>query len=683
MKHWTKLMILLLVAAVLVAGCGPAATDAPPPEPTKAPVAEAPTDKPAEEPAADASGMSFAMVTDQAGLGDQAFNDATWEGFTLLNDEFGVEVKVVETNEQAQYVPNFSTLAEQGEDLIVGVGFLLKDAMDEVAPQFPDVNFALIDNCVDHPNVACIQFAENEGAFLMGAIAAYMSQTGKVGFVGGMETDVVKKFEAGYRAGAETVAPGMEVLVSYAGAFNDPAKGKELALAQYDQGADVVFQVAGFTGTGVIDAAVERDQMVIGVDRDQNYLAPDNVISSMMKGLGAGVYAVGTKVINGEYEGGSYRYGIAEGGIGIAPSTDKNVPAEILEKVEALKQMIIDGEIQPPATLDELESFSPPDIGEAPSAPVDASGMSFAMVTDQAGLGDQAFNDATWEGFTLLNDEFGVEVKVVETNEQAQYVPNFSTLAEQGEDLIVGVGFLLKDAMDEVAPQFPDVNFALIDNCVDHPNVACIQFAENEGAFLMGAIAAYMSQTGKVGFVGGMETDVVKKFEAGYRAGAETVAPGMEVLVSYAGAFNDPAKGKELALAQYDQGADVVFQVAGFTGTGVIDAAVERDQMVIGVDRDQNYLAPDNVISSMMKGLGAGVYAVGTKVINGEYEGGSYRYGIAEGGIGIAPSTDKNVPAEILEKVEALEQMIIDGVIQPPATLDELESFSPPDVSDL
>ena len=200
-----------------------------------------------------------------------------------------LQVKVVETNEQAQYVPNLSTLAEQDEDLIVGVGFLLKDAVNEVAPLYPDVNFALIDNFVDQPNVACIQFAENEGAFLMGAIAAYMTETGKVGFVGGMETDVVKKFEAGYRAGVMTIDPEMEVLVSYAGAFNDPAKGKELALAQYDQGADVVFQVAGFTGTGVIDAAVERDQMVIGVDRDQNYLAPDNVISSMMKGLGAGV----------------------------------------------------------------------------------------------------------------------------------------------------------------------------------------------------------------------------------------------------------------------------------------------------------------------------------------------------------------------------------------------------------
>jgi basic membrane protein A len=360
MKQLAKILLLMLVVAILLPACGASPTEVPTPEP----VVEAPTDVPVEEPATDASAMSFAMVTDQAGLGDQAFNDATWEGFTALNETYGVEVKVVETNEQAQYVPNLSTLAEQGEDLIVGVGFLLKDAVNEVAPLYPDVSFALIDNFVDQPNVASIQFAENEGAFLMGAIAAYMTEAGKVGFVGGMETDVVKKFEAGYRAGVQSIDPDMDVLVSYAGAFNDPAKGKELALAQYDQGADVVFQVTGFTGTGVIDAAVERDQMVIGVDRDQNYLAPDNVISSMMKGLGAGVVEVGTLVINDEFNGGSYRYGIAEGGIDYAPSTSKNVPAEIIAKIDTLKQMIIDGEIAPPATAEELEQFTPPDLSD-------------------------------------------------------------------------------------------------------------------------------------------------------------------------------------------------------------------------------------------------------------------------------------------------------------------------------
>ncbi len=345
MSRTNTLLIVLVVLAMVMAGCSPAAT------PTKA----VPTAAPAKT-------LSFAMVTDQSGLGDQAFNDATWSGFEALKKDFGVTIKVVESSEQAQYVPNLSTLAEQKEDMIVGVGFLMKDAMNEVAPQYPNIHFALVDSYVNQPNVACIQFKENEGAFLMGAIAAYMSKTRKVGFVGGMETEVVKRFEAGYRAGVMTVDPKVKVLVSYAGAFNDPAKGKELALAQYHQGADVIFQVAGLTGTGVIDAAKETNKMVIGVDRDQNYLAPHNVISSMVKGLGKGVYNVGKLVVEGKFKGGSYRYGLAEGGVDIAPSTSKNVPPDILAKVKKIKQMIIDGKIKPPATLDELKTFTPPTL---------------------------------------------------------------------------------------------------------------------------------------------------------------------------------------------------------------------------------------------------------------------------------------------------------------------------------
>ncbi len=367
MSRTRSLLIVLVVLATVVAGCAPAAAptkEAPTaaPAPTKAAPTAAPAPTKAAPTAVPAKKLTFAMVTDQSGLGDQAFNDATWSGFQALKKDYGVNIKVVESSEQAQYVPNLSTLAEQHADLIVGVGFLMKDAMNEVAPQYPNTHFGLVDACVDQPNVACIQFKENEGAFLMGAIAAYMSKTRKVGFVGGMETEVVKRFEAGYRAGVMTVDPKVKVLVSYAGAFNDPAKGKELALAQYHQGADVIFQVAGFTGTGVIDAAKETNKMVIGVDRDQNYLAPHNVISSMVKGLGKGVYNVGKLVIEGKFKGGPYRYGLAEGGVDIAPSTSKNVPPDILAKVKKIKQMIIDGKIKPPATLDELKTFTPPKL---------------------------------------------------------------------------------------------------------------------------------------------------------------------------------------------------------------------------------------------------------------------------------------------------------------------------------
>ena len=302
----------------------------------------------------------MAMVTNQSGLGDQSFNDATWAGFLLAQEKLGIEPKVLESREQAQYVPNLSILADQNCDLVVGVGFMIKDAVKEVADLYPDTKFGLVDGFVDAPNVACLQFKENEGAFLMGVIAAKMSKTGTVGFVGGMSNPVTNRFEAGYRAGVKTVKPDIEVLVSYAGTFADPAKGEEMAIPQYDQGADVIFQVAGGTGMGVINAAKKKDKWVIGVDRDQNSLAPDNVISSMVKRLDMAVFNAIQMVQDGDFHGGQYQYGIAEGGVDYAPTTSKNVPQEILDFVDTIKEKIVKGEIVPPSTYEELDAFVPP-----------------------------------------------------------------------------------------------------------------------------------------------------------------------------------------------------------------------------------------------------------------------------------------------------------------------------------
>ncbi len=676
MKRSNSLLAILIALALLITACAPATPTIVATEPPAVQATEAPTVEPT---APVMAGLSMAMVTDEAGLGDQGFNDAAWSGMERAKEDFGADIKVVELREQAQYVPNFSTLAEQGEDLVVGVGFLLLDAVTEVAPQFPDTHFALVDTCVDLPNVACIQFKEQEGSYLVGAIAGLMTKTNVVGFVGGRESDLLKKFEAGYKAGVMTTNPNAEVLVSYTGTFADPAKGKEMANAQYDQNADIVYEVAGLTGTGVIDAAKDRGLYAIAVDRDKNYLAPENVITSMLKDVGEGVYKTAKMVAEGNFVGGAYRYGVKEGGIGFATTGDL-MPPEVIAVADSLKQMIIDETLVPPQTLDELATFTPPAVEGAvqPSTQM-VTDLSMAMVTDEAGLGDQGFNDAAWSGMERAKEDFGADIKVVELREQAQYVPNFSTLAEQGEDLVVGVGFLLLDAVTEVAPQFPDTHFALVDTCVDLPNVACIQFKEQEGSYLVGAIAGLMTKTNVVGFVGGRESDLLKKFEAGYKAGVMTTNPNAEVLVSYTGTFADPAKGKEMANAQYDQNADIVYEVAGLTGTGVIDAAKDRGLYAIAVDRDKNYLAPENVITSMLKDVGEGVYKTAKMVAEGNFVGGAYRYGVKEGGIGFATTGDL-MPPEVIAVADSLKQMIIDETLVPPQTLDELATFTPPTI---
>ncbi len=305
--------------------------------------------------------LVMAMVTNQSGLGDQSFNDAAWEGLGMAEQKLGIERKVLEAREQAQYVPNLSTLAEQNAAVIFGVGFMIKDAVQEAAEMFPDTKFSIIDGVVDLPNVASVGFKENEGAFLVGAIAAKVSKTGIIGYVGGMSTPVTNRMEAGYRAGAMTANPNIKVLVSYAGTFADPAKGEEMASPQYDQGADVIFQVAGQTGLGVINAAKKKDKFVIGIDRDQNYLAPANVLSSMIKRVDNAVFSVCEMVKNGKFVAGTYSYGLKENAVDYA-KTGNLIPADVIKYAEMLRGKILDGSIMPPGTYDQLDAFTPPSL---------------------------------------------------------------------------------------------------------------------------------------------------------------------------------------------------------------------------------------------------------------------------------------------------------------------------------
>lgn len=329
-----KVVVLLVLLALVAGACGPA--------------------KPA------GSGKTFAMVTDQNGLGDQGFNDSAWAGLKMAEKELGAKPKVVESREASAYVPNLTSLADQKTDLVIGVGFLLTDAVAEVAAKYPKVNFALVDSVVDAPNVANLVFKEQDGSFLVGAVAGLMTKTNIVGFVGGIEGDLIKKFEVGYRAGVKTTNPDCKVLVTYVGSFGDPAKGEDFANAQYDQQADIIYQAAGQTGLGVINAAKKRNLYVIGVDMDQNHLAPENVITSMIKRVDMAVFDASKMVSEGKFTGGIHVYGIAEGGIDIAPTSEKTLPKDVLDKTLKLKERIKKGEFTPPATEDEFAKFTPP-----------------------------------------------------------------------------------------------------------------------------------------------------------------------------------------------------------------------------------------------------------------------------------------------------------------------------------
>lgn len=307
-----------------------------------------------------------AMVTDVGGLGDQSFNDSANRGLERAADEFGVEPEVLESNAPADYQNNLTQLADNGFTPVYAIGFLMTDALTEIAPQYPDTNFGIVDSVVEADNVASLVFREQEGSYLAGVVAGLMTQEATeytnpddkvVGFIGGQESDLIAKFEAGYEAGVQSVCPDCEVLTQYAGstpdAFNDPARGKEIALQQINQGADIIYHASGATGAGLFEAAGEQNIFAIGVDSDQAQLNPDApILTSVVKRVDTAVFETIEAARNGEFPGGEVReFGLEDNGIGLAPfgRFGDVVPQEVKDQVDQARQSIIDGETEVPS----------------------------------------------------------------------------------------------------------------------------------------------------------------------------------------------------------------------------------------------------------------------------------------------------------------------------------------------
>ena len=315
---------------------------------------------------ADASDVRGAMVTDVGGLGDQSFNDSANAGLERATDEIGMaEKNVLESGSPTDYINNLTQLAQNGFQPIFAVGFLMTDAVTEVAPQYPDQSFAIIDSVVEEPNVASLTFREEQGSYLVGVVAGLMTQEDTeyttpddttVGFLGGLEGPLIKKFEAGYKAGVESVCPDCEVLAEYAGttpdAFNDPAAGQEISLRLNDNGADIIYHASGATGAGLFEAAQDRNFFAIGVDSDQAALNEGvPILTSMLKRVDNAVFQTVEAYAQDQYPGGEVQtFGLAEEGVGLAPygEFEDQVPTEVTDAVDQARQDIIDGNIEVP-----------------------------------------------------------------------------------------------------------------------------------------------------------------------------------------------------------------------------------------------------------------------------------------------------------------------------------------------
>lgn len=315
-----------------------------------------------------ASDIRVGVAFDVGGLGDQSFNDAANRGLQQAIQEGLVteeNTELIEPNATgSNRDDNVVNLADQGFDLVLCIGFAFSEGVAEIAADYPDQDFAIIDGfattiATDATNIADLAFKEHEGSYLVGIAAAMASQTGTIGFLGGQEgTGLIERFQAGYEAGARSVNPDIEILVEYIGddvtAFNDPTKGEALSAKMYDGGADVVYHAAGASGAGLFQAAVAAgpDALAIGVDSDQYLTAsPEqqpHILTSMLKRVDTGVHDAIESVVNGEFEPGFRVFGLAEEGVDYSSSNPDLLTEEMQAAMDEAKQAIIDGEITVP-----------------------------------------------------------------------------------------------------------------------------------------------------------------------------------------------------------------------------------------------------------------------------------------------------------------------------------------------
>ena len=293
-----------------------------------------------------------ALIYDSGGKFDKSFNESAYNAAEKFKADTGNDYMEFEAANNAQIEQGLRKLAQRGANVIVAMGFAMADAVSAVAAEYPDTNFTIVDvNWLQGDNLQQIVFKEHEGSFLVGMIAAMKSQTGTVGFVGGMDIPLIRKFHGGYEQGAKYVNPNINVLMNMTGttpeAWNNPTKGAELTKAQIDKGADVIYQAAGGTGIGVLQAAADAGVYGIGVDANQNYMHPGSVLTSMLKRVDVAVYNAFKSTMDGNYETGVFTLGLAEDGVGWAldEHNESLISADMKAAVEKAKADIISGKI--------------------------------------------------------------------------------------------------------------------------------------------------------------------------------------------------------------------------------------------------------------------------------------------------------------------------------------------------
>lgn len=355
-----KLLVLVCVVAMVMAAFAGCATNSnTPAEPSDS--AEPATDAQGSGEATDSDGkkLNIGLVYSNGGRGDRSINDLMYGAVERVCNQYGWEFSDLENEQASNVEPSNRQFCEQGKDVIINFGFGCIDVVNKLAVEYPEIKFITID-AVTAPqdNVLNFTFKEYEGSFLVGAIAGLMTENNKVGFVGGMENDMIKSFNAGYVQGVKAANPDAEVLSAYCGAtveaFGDPTKAKEIAISFYDTGADIIYHAAGGSGMGVFEAAIQKELWAIGVDANQQAEAPDNILTSMLKRADVAIENALTDIANDSFKSGHVSLGLAENGVGYVndDTNEGKLPEDVVTAVEEFVAKIKAGEIEVSPTLE-------------------------------------------------------------------------------------------------------------------------------------------------------------------------------------------------------------------------------------------------------------------------------------------------------------------------------------------
>lgn len=300
---------------------------------------------------ATAADIKPAVVFDMGGKFDKSFNQGVYDGVERFKQETGIEYREFEVTNETQREQALRRMAQRGANPVLGVGFAQGPAMEKVAKEFPDTKFTIIDMVVDLPNVQSVVFKEHEGSFLVGALAAMASESGKVGFIGGMDIPLIRRFACGYEQGAKHANADAEVVQNMTGttpaAWNDPGRGSELSKGQFDRGVDVIYAAAGGTGVGVYQAAKDAGKLAIGVDSNQNYLHPGTMLTSMLKRVDVAAYNAFKQAMDDSWKSGIQVLGLAEAGVGWAldEHNESMITGEMKAALDDISAKIISGDI--------------------------------------------------------------------------------------------------------------------------------------------------------------------------------------------------------------------------------------------------------------------------------------------------------------------------------------------------